>query len=1630
MKGIRQGCKCAPILWALYFVQIFAALHEFSPWQWLQQCLTAFADDICQHDIFHSQDDFIVLLRRAGYLMDCLENAGLPINIDKTVALCRMTGRKLQQTHKRFFLKNSKGTFLKIPRGDGSTTLIHLVNNHTYLGVKLSYHHPEKLTMNHRLQAGTRTQQLLHKWLHLKRGLNPRQRVKLWQQCVFTSSVHGLIHTGFDVTHALQFHRTCLRQLRRIHREPVHLNLLSNTQFLAKHGILPPLIRLWDLCQATERREWIRFQQLHVDDILCQQPAANYDERRQVLQTALQQLHYADKVDRPSDLASTLQCPHCDLHFDTPGELRRHSTVIHGLRSGQQKQIAPSDFANGLPTCRHCNLHFTSVANFRYHIKFVCTQHHEAEHAAELEHRLLIVEFLQYSNGAHFQALQDRSDLLMYMKSHCILCGRFALTARGMFLHWAADHPDDYQRHGHFLQGTMHGQPPTSPCSLCGSSFTRSHRCIIHSQIAMHAARTTPVPQTDSQTSTAMHTCPQCPKAYVTKHGLRQHIQRYHRSLEANDSAEDDDTDIQQAHAALVEAVEQDDCATLLLNPLILEYLGTWCPICCKAFGQKNTLTRHLRHHHATLWNDTERFAMELSHIHCPAGECFCLPEQRTKHLCTIFIQYSMLLHQTLRYAGVRDPAPGLAGDDLPADFIATPAQQISSLVFHGQVEQIYGKRDLRLAISLHCLFCDFTCRNGEMLATHCQLEHGDLWDRSNEAYEYLLWLYYSVHGCCCNPMTNNEDHHMCISLKQISMIWADLGMPIFLPYAFSAKDTVDLLDTLVEHNDLTVLTMHLLQRRIGRLFGNRALHRLLQGRCIICHEILLLCDIKHHMQTQHNFDLRRFQMHQKQLASIYTELQSEDPACDFCGEYMSAHMTPGATHDPVYAHLCECNLILHLAVFLGHPTWEVEFTTNIVGPSTEVRLAAHRQRERRSWQLQAPPSDPAEAALVFQLQCAKPFLDDEWMRSHMNHTCLCCNRMFFSVNKFLDHLMTAHNYHQYMTEKFHHMLVTLQTSTTCKYCGTTSHANNFGKRCIALFNLSVALCNGQRHGRYGHPRLGSSSRHLAKHAEPRSAEAVRKSCQRQPAHAVQRQDSQTPQIGEGQADACEPKRPTGRDDAVDGQNDTPTGGRVERHADGASVPFTCQRGQRQHSPGHAPTHSDLESGEMPLHGPTATSTGGLHDVPAEGSTGQFEWLPDQGRCREGMLAAQHSESEVGNAVPTMESSETALGAQQRSMLDSGRNSETGGKHNSADEGRDGHSEISQSSQDERDTDQCHPMDLDSIVQNKSGTLAPDQKFDFSRMLAADPMSYQKPWHAEIASGTTAEPPLVKRLIRLCLNGSQTLCYANAALQSLAWVSILSLNMVARAWQLGFDLLEVMTQWTPMPVSLYDLPQFRCLFPGGDWGSDKLDQQCDLVDFTSHILLLMEPAFVNNLWVPQPTLYADFAGTMLQDEKGHRLQPITMNLIDPHSDKCTFTDIVNHWHDSRGFCRSLLEASNVCCVAINRVYPNMQGKCQQQIDFQTGLVQMPFFDVTRTVQWKSFRIIAIAFHIGVRTTSGHWRTALFHNHSWFAYDDGMLPVQYTDLPMDIQRQAILIWLISADRTPLGSASSSSLNMCS
>jgi len=1620
-KGIRQGCKCAPILWTLYFIQIFNALHEHCPWDWLQRCITAFADDICQHDEFSSPEDFLVLLRRVGHLLDCLAQAGLPVNLNKTVALCRMTGKRLQSIQKRFFQKTGQGMFLKIPRIDGTVTLIKLVHQHAYLGVKLSYFNFEAYTMAHRLQAGKRTQQLLHKWLHLKSGLKPHQRVKLWQQCVLSSCLHGLIHTGFQVQHLLQFHRTCILQLRRIFKEPVHLTLEPNVDFLNSHGILPPLVRLRDLCDSTERREQLRVTQLQHDDILHLQPPVNYAVLRQELELAQQRLHSADLWDRPSDTLHPHQCQFCDAWFSTIAALRRHWKQQHDVRPGQIQQVTPSDSLQGLPTCTYCHTQFTTWANFRKHIQFACCGMPQADQAADLEHRLNVVEFLHYSNGAHFQALAEQHDLLRYMRSHCILCGKHVMSARGMFHHWSTDHADTYRRHGKALETVLQGVNQISPCNLCGCQFTRSHRCVIHSQIAMHLASTMPT-ALPNHSEDALHVCDICQKAYVTKHGLRQHIQRYHRTMDVTDS--DDYIDMQQAHNILVEAVETDDCATLLLNPMVLEYLGTWCPVCKTTFAQRNILSRHLRHHHATLWNDAERFAMELAALYCQKGECYCPSPQRSKHICTVFLQFSMLMHQALRYAGISGPAPGLAGDDLPTAPAAPPsiAQTVAALVFNGQVDQLYLQPDIRLRLTIQCCFCPAHFRSGDSLTVHCRQEHADLWTRSLQAFEYLKWVLFGVSGCCCNPGAHHGDEHECISLRQIAMVYEDLGMPIFIPYSFKAKDVIDLLINLVSPSHLQELTVHLMMRRFGNLWQHRGLLQMLRVTCLICQTNVSLNSMQSHLKVEHNLTLPRFAFHMHQLADIFYMLHSTDPACDYCGAYLHTDVNSDDLDLMVREHLKECPMMMQIAVLLSQPMWEREFTSEVNWPTQEVLLETHRKRANRRWQFQAPLSEPADCSLMMLANCAKHYLDDEWMVQYMTYGCLVCGRQFFSRSLFLSHLMDVHNYHQYLTEKLHHLLLMLQTAKTCPYCGSTSHASAVGKRCIAIFNLATALCNGWTIRRDGRAEHGSGILNLEECPQSCSTQAAwpwrRK--QRKQGSSSDRAHGQKAQGGQSQADAGSTQGPQSGVASPHGEIDPEAGGHVELPPDGTSIPGPRQHWQWEHNPGSHPSHTGMEIGSKLLQGSTETPARADNDDGAAGQGSQTEPVSDPRRCGQGMLAPPHSGPEHGDAIPEVESSGPMSGTDGRQMPASPGGAETPGRNDSTDGRQCHHSEVPLDAAHGRHADKGNTVVMDGVITDQSGTVASNQISDFSLMLAACAMQGEVPQHATFSTSSAIEQTGMKpRLVRLLLNPSRTLCYANAALQCLAWVSILCSKVIEAAWKHNYGLIDALTKWTPVPLTLYDFAPFQDLFNGGDWGLREKDRQNDLNDFTSHILMLMAPQFVNNFWLPQPALLPGLEGTGLQDEKGHVLQPITLplhNTLTP----CSLSDLIQSWHDPSGLCRTFVEAPIACCFAIDRNLPPHNIKNMQPVDLRDGLLKLPFLNTDLQICWKTYRIIAIAFHIGKHSASGHWRAALYHQCKWFVYDDGRLPEQMDQLPSEIHQQVSQIWMVDncLDRTPL------------
>ena len=225
--------------------------------------------------------------------------------------------------------------------------------------------------------------------------------------------------------------RIFLQHLRRIHRSPVHINHTSHIEFLEQLGIPDPLWRLHRQFVLATQRETQRHSLLTGDDIL---------HTHQIPDLNVITSHFAEvhKLQREIDLTVTdgvaaHVCTICGFAYDTVATLRRHLTQRHGHRTGPLKANDLTDFTAGVPTCSKCGAHFTTWYRLQYHAKYVCTLPNQDP--SDLEHRMRVREFLQFGRALNFVALGQHPVLQMYFKQHCVLCGKFALTDRGMLQH-------------------------------------------------------------------------------------------------------------------------------------------------------------------------------------------------------------------------------------------------------------------------------------------------------------------------------------------------------------------------------------------------------------------------------------------------------------------------------------------------------------------------------------------------------------------------------------------------------------------------------------------------------------------------------------------------------------------------------------------------------------------------------------------------------------------------------------------------------------------------------------------------------------------------------------------------------------------------------------------------------------------------------------------------------------------------------------------------------------------------------------------------------------------------------------------------------------------------------------------
>ena len=336
-RGIRQGCRVAPSVWALFTA---LAMHDIDV-EWCKQHSTWYADDTLFQAIFHGEHQLKSTLAVIARALHVLQTLGMTISASKCAALIELRGTKAKRVKAQIVTQHQKRPHL-IVEHEGTQWRLPIVTKLDYLGAVLSYHRPEDATTDRRLQASKTAFERMKPVL-TNRNLPLQIRVRLWRTCVVSSMMHSLPQVGLTKQGAtrlsVQFHR----QLRHITRTRVHIGFTSNACLRRQHELDHPVdavaVRAAGQAQATDRL--LLTLQQHDARL---DPAIVQAERR--VAQALHDLTQDKDETAVVDARPILTCQECGFQTRGRNILAKHCVRQHGrfeataqlpeLEAGQQ----------------------------------------------------------------------------------------------------------------------------------------------------------------------------------------------------------------------------------------------------------------------------------------------------------------------------------------------------------------------------------------------------------------------------------------------------------------------------------------------------------------------------------------------------------------------------------------------------------------------------------------------------------------------------------------------------------------------------------------------------------------------------------------------------------------------------------------------------------------------------------------------------------------------------------------------------------------------------------------------------------------------------------------------------------------------------------------------------------------------------------------------------------------------------------------------------------------------------------------------------------------------------------------------------------------------------------------------
>ena len=885
-RGLRQGCKAAPFLWNCQIHAFLSELERRTTTQWVRICVNFYADDGQMGNTFDSIETLQQLMKNLCITLELMTEFGLTINPQKCVALLSITGSSCRQMRNSMICRHQGTDWLKISAEDHQSFQFPIATQAKYLGTIMSHARFEDSTTKHRIQLSKIAFGRLHRWLTGSGGLTTRQRLKLWSTCIYPVLSYGLCAIGITSTGLQRIQQHMYMTIRQLLRDHAYLTGHSHFQAFCLQNVDQPVAWLWKTADGLQRSVAQRLTRVYDTDIIQTLDWTHLEHLKLFLmaQTAQNVRHAPGPEVSPATAATEApiaetehHCQLCDFATFDVSQFRRHCTTQHGLRMNRCLHIDPTKYSlNGLPQCRYCYQSFTTWRQFIIHAQRGCQVlcagpaecWTDSRRVLQADPALPATMFApQLEAPVRGKVFLTDSDL-QNVKSQP--WGPRVLTIVGT-------------RNWHHMKKEREAcQYLAKRCCLCDHFFGRAQE--LHHHIQTMHPEFWPHTMSKGKLLTNIYgedtPCPFCGEVFRNCHQCTVWTQISLLLVNGGGCTE------AQAETSIT--------------------IRT-CDICNETFSTPELLNAHLVQDHRLI---SSSFNPARD---CVDGEPACI------HCGTLYDNVeSLRSHINQGRCDKFDPS-------LPTEVVAVRDIWKQALC-SGQLANILRDPHNRLQLTLRCQHCALRFHRATDMSGHLISAHSQLWSAAQGLTQILVALLYEQTGCLCNPsVTQARAFHVCVPLRQLSMLFLRLQDVILFPHTPTDAELATLMSQRIERSSRFMMERLLTDQQLSQLWTNDAVMALLRDTCLLCGDQHGAADLHLHMYEAHKCGTPLVKFYIQQLLPFFMHVTGDDHRCHACLQVFSASsdhtdMEP----DPVQqaeaqTHFrAQCPCILQAAIFLA----------------------------------------------------------------------------------------------------------------------------------------------------------------------------------------------------------------------------------------------------------------------------------------------------------------------------------------------------------------------------------------------------------------------------------------------------------------------------------------------------------------------------------------------------------------------------------------------------------------------------------------------------------------------------------------------------------------------------------------